>query len=365
MFFIFCKDLPVKGNHLYRTKWTGAGLQASTPTLRTIVSKRSRWLADETMKNDVNILIAHDFSDCSTQALNYGIEFALENQATLHILYVDVPFEAPDTPNASSRPNAVELEQKLIASINKSVALLGCTVEDIPGLQFTVSRDVGAAQAIITYGNEHNIDLVVLGTHGRKGLRRKIMGSVAEAVVRRAPCTVFTVREELPFRPLVSRLRAIAVPFDFSDHALKALLFAKEMAATFGATLDIIHVIEKHLHPSFYQSGIASVYKEGTQLENKVLKALRQIVAELPGEPVPVAFTVLGGHPVKQTIEWIEKQTHNLIVVSTHGHTGIDRALVGSVAERIVRLAPCPVFTVKPPRIAPKSSDLKQAITCL
>ncbi|MEM8487079.1 MAG: universal stress protein [Bacteroidota bacterium] len=313
------------------------------------------------MKNNVNILIAHDFSDCSTQALNYGIEFAIENQATLHFLYVDVQYQAPGSPVVSGHPDAVELREKLITSIDNSFAELGFSIEDIPEIKFAVQRHIAAAPAIVTYCSDHKIDLVVLGTHGRRGLTRKLLGSVAEEVVRLAPCTVFTVQEELPFKPLITRLHAVAVPFDFSDHAHKALLFAKEVAATFGATMDVIHVIEEHLHNTFYREGIAGVYDSGVNLEEKVKTALATIVSELPGDPVPVALSVLTGHPVKQTISWLQKQAHNLAVVSTTGHIGLERAMLGSVAERIVRLAPCPVFTFKPIQLPRSNSVARQA----
>lgn len=314
------------------------------------------------MKNNVNILIAHDFSDCSTQALNYGIEFAIENQAILHFLYIDVQFQAPGSPVVSDHPDASELKEKLTTEIDNSFVALGFTIDDIPGFHFEVQRAVSAAPAIVAYCADHDIDLVVLGTHGRKGITRKMLGSVAEEVVRLAPCTVFTVQEELPFKPLVSRLRAVAVPFDFSHHAHKALLFAKEVAATFDATLDVIHVIEEHLHHSFYREGIAGVYDSGVNLEEKVQTALIRIIEELPGKPVPVEITVLTGHPVKETVAWTKKQSHNLIVISTAGHTGLERAMLGSVAERIVRLAPCPVFTVKPPPLRQGSAHAHNTV---
>ncbi len=299
------------------------------------------------MEKNANILVAHDFSNGSNCALDYGIEFAVENKANLHFLHVEVLY---GTTNFAGQPNKTKAQvfrEALQADIEKSIKKQGFTKSEIGSLSYTILQDVAAAPAIIQYAKQNKIDLVVLGTHGRRGLTRKIMGSVAEEVVRLAPCTVFTVTENLEFVSLAERLKTIAVPFDFSDHAFLALSYAKEVASSFSATIDVIHVVEEKLHPSFYHADIQPIYTQKPDLQEKILDEIKKIYENLPGPKIDATYTILSGHPVKEIVNYTKNKAHDLIVISTHGLSGLDRAVLGSVTERVVRLAVCPVITVK------------------
>ena len=306
------------------------------------------------MEKNANILVAHDFSKGSKRALDYGIEFAVENQAALHFLHVEIYNADGELTAQPNKTKAQLLRERLRNDILNSLAKQGLSYTDLPSIKYTVLRDVAAAPAIIDYCKQNKIDLVVVGTHGRRGFSRKILGSVAEEIVRLAPCTVFTVREQLEFDSFAESLTSIAVPFDFSDHAKVALAFAKEMASSFHANLEVVHVIEDKLHPAFYQAGVGSIYDRKPGLENKVLHEMQTIYAQTAGPDVEANFTVLSGHPVNEIIQWTTDKKHNLIVIATHGLTGLDRAILGSVTERVVRLAPCPVITVKSPVLTQK-----------
>ncbi|MFK7844731.1 MAG: universal stress protein [Rhodothermales bacterium] len=299
------------------------------------------------MEKNANILVAHDFSNGSNCALDYGIEFAVENKANLHFLHVEVLYGSTNFPGQINKTKAQLFREALQADIEKSIEKQGFKKSEIESISYTILQDVAAAPAIIEYCKHNKIDLVVLGTHGRRGLTRKIMGSVAEEVVRLAPCTVFTVTEELEFLSLAERLNTIAVPFDFSNHAFLSLSYAKELAASFSATIDVIHVVEEKLHPSFYHADIPSIYINQPNLQEKILTEIQKIYANLPGPEVEATFTILSGHPVKEIVNCTKTKGHDLIVISTHGLAGLDRAVLGSVAERVVRLATCPVITVK------------------
>ncbi len=299
------------------------------------------------MKRNARILVAHDFSSGSSRALDYGIEFAVENGAELHFLHVEVLHDGGNIPNHPNKTKAQLLREELRSDILKSLDKQGFEYNELSAIQYTVLREIAAAPAIISYCKKYKIDLVVMGTHGRRGMSRKIMGSVAEEVVRLAPCTVFTVREQLEFESLAESLNTIAVPFDFSDHSRYALAYAKEMADSFGATLDIVHVIEEKLHPAFYGPSISSIYDLEPDIEKKILQELKQIYSSMEGPRVEASFTVLSGHPVKELVKWTETKGHNLLVIATHGLSGFERVVLGSVTERVVRQAPCPVITVK------------------
>jgi nucleotide-binding universal stress UspA family protein len=148
------------------------------------------------MLNVKNILVATDFSDCSDSALRYGRELAHRFGARLHLLHaLELPplqlvgTEALVTMSPELR---VEIEAEARANLDRLV-----TRDDRRTLgAVTAIRDRQTpTEAITRYAADENIDLIVLGTHGRHGFSRLIMGSVAEKVVRSAPCPVLTVRE--------------------------------------------------------------------------------------------------------------------------------------------------------------------------
>lgn len=303
------------------------------------------------MERNARILVAHDFSSGSRIALDYGIEFAVENRAELHFLHIEVLHDQVYLSGTADKTKAQVLREELHTDIKNSLTKQGFVYPDISAIQYSVLQDVAAAPAIIRYARENDIDLIVMGTHGRRGLSRKVLGSVAEEVVRLSPCTVFTIREPVEFNSLAESLTTIAVPFDFSNHSRYAMAYAIEMAKSFSAKLDIIHVIEEKLHPAFYQAGVASIYDLKPNISTAVLDEMKKEFSKIADDEVEANFSVLSGHPVKEMIRWTEDRGHNLIVIATHGLSGFDRAVIGSVTERIVRQAPCPVITVKDKKI--------------
>jgi len=303
------------------------------------------------MKRNANILVAHDFSEGSKNALDYGVEFAIENRAELHFLHVEVLHDDSNVPVEPKKTKAQLLREELRADILKSIEKQGYEYSDLAAIKYAVLREVAAAPAIVEYCKNYNIDVVVMGTHGRRGLKRKILGSVAEEVVRQAPCTVFTIREELKFESLADSMTKIAVPFDFSEHAHQALAYAKEMAASFMSKLDIIHVIEEKLHPAFYSATVASIYDLEPDINERIISEMENVYTELGGSDVEAEFHVLYGHPVKEIVTHVEENKHDLIIISSHGLSGIERAVLGSVTERVVRQAPCPVMTLKAKKV--------------
>ena len=299
------------------------------------------------MMKPQQILVTHDFSNCSLQALDYGIEFAVMNRAALHFLYVETLHNDVKILGDEHKTKAQVLRENLRTAIWESMERQGYKHTDLDLLTYSVLHEVAAAPAIVRYCDEYRIDLVVMGTHGRHGLKRQLLGSVTEEVVRLAPCAVFTVREQIDFKPLEEAVSTIGVPIDFSDHSFSALAHAKELADTLEARLEIVHVIEERLHPAFYNTGVFSVYDIEPDIETRVLNELKQLVKSVEGPVCETQFTVLKGHPVRELLAWIESKKSDLVVLATHGLTGLERVILGSVAERIVRESPCPVFIVK------------------
>ncbi|MDZ4701098.1 MAG: universal stress protein [Rhodothermales bacterium] len=299
------------------------------------------------MRTINTILVAHDFSSCSTQALKDGIELAIAKRASLHLLYVEVIHADSPLDGAGDTAKAVRMRDMLHGAIQENVASLGREMADIPSFVYCVTRDFAAAPAILQYAHKNAVDLIVLGTHGRRGLLRKLIGSTAEEVVRLAPCPVLTIREQVQSQPLTSSVGAILVPIDFSDSTPLALAAAREWADFFDARLDLVHVVEEKMHPAFYNTGVFSMYDVNPDLEATVIEHMKKLYAQAPGSGGPVRFIVRHGHAVRELLEAARELGDDLIVIATHGLSGLDRALMGSVSERIVRQAEAPVITLR------------------
>ena len=200
-----------------------------------------------------------------------------------------------------------------------------------------------ASDIIIERTQEKDIDLVVMGTRGRRGTDRLLMGSVAEKVVRNTPCPTLTVRRQGRDVP-GQAIRRILVPIDFSEPSIQALRHARELAMTYGAKLDLLHVVEDVTIPAAY--GTEPVEMHVPEAIEGSEKALAELVREEIGHE-HVTIHAEPGHTPATILDFAEDHDMDLIVIATHGRTGLERLLLGSVAEGVVRRAGCPVFTVK------------------
>ncbi|MEW6283426.1 MAG: universal stress protein, partial [Candidatus Eremiobacterota bacterium] len=175
------------------------------------------------------------------------------------------------------------------------------------------------------------VDLIVMASHGRTGPGRWLLGSVAEAVLREAPCPVLLVREALPV-PLEGFHR-ILVALDGSERSLEVVPKVAALAAE-GARAELLRASDLDALPLSMQE------------REVVLNALRE---ELDGVTVPglaVQRRVEDSSPAAAILAVAEREKCDLIAMTSHGRTGAARVLLGSVAERVARHAPCPVLIV-------------------
>ena len=293
-----------------------------------------------------DLLVARDYSSVSDRAVRYALDLAARAGATLHVLYADVLHEA-DSDGRRDRSPAGDL-----ATFREELKERGTvSAEALDAVSVTeeVRRDVSPGPAILSYAAEADVDLIALGTHGRRGPSRILLGSVAEEVVRRANRPVLTVRGEEGDHPAPSpeAIERILVPVDFSDFSREALRAAKEWASLYDATIDTLHVIAEALHPAYYVGGVESIFDMHPDIEETVLERLDTFVAETDGPGVEVRSHVRVGNAAPDIVEFVDEEGIDLVTMSTHGRTGLDRFLLGSVAEKIVRHVRCPVVTMK------------------
>lgn len=141
----------------------------------------------------------------------------------------------------------------------------------------------------------------------------------------------------------------ILAPSDFSQHAETAVKSAFELAQQFGATIHLVHVLAEPVsaiapEPMIVSSPPPEFYQES---EKSCLEALQNVAADQNQPDVKVQTAALWGSPVESVLEYASRNPIDLIVISTHGRTGLSHVLLGSVAESIVRNAPCPVLTIR------------------
>jgi len=299
------------------------------------------------MKQLKKILFPTDFSRCANQALSRAWDLATFHEAELHMLHALVLHEGdPYSPihhvadvdgmAAQLRQNAWDQMDAIIKSYNpKKIKVVKAQ-----------ERGISPAPAILNYGSDNDIDLVVMGTHGRRGLGHLFLGSVAEEVVRHAGCPVLTIREQKDPKP-AEKVSHILVPIDFSKYATVALANAKELAAFYDAKLQLLHVIEETVHPAFYATGRLSIFELLPDIRDKSQQAMADLMQTTEGPSVPFDTAVVEGRASHDIVEFAAQSGSDLIVISTHGLTGLEHLLLGSVAEKVARMAPCPVLTLK------------------
>ncbi len=282
------------------------------------------------------ILFPTDFTECAEHAFSHAAHLAARFGAELHVLHVVVP-SAKDPDNPMTYLDDVDL------SVTPSGRKDSYRHEGVRVLH-AQEMNFSEATGILEYADRHGVDLIVMGTHGRRGLGRLLLGSVSEEVVRGASGPVLTVcpGAEAGGNQPVHR---ILVPVDFSDSSVPALTHAKELAAAYEAHLDVLHVITEVALPGVY--GIEPVSVAGADVQRRVHDALRIHATKSPGANVPFDVHVLVGFPARDIVDFAADHEIDMIVLSTHGRTGLKRLVMGSVAENVVRMAPCPVFTVK------------------
>ena len=143
-------------------------------------------------------------------------------------------------------------------------------------------------------------------------------------------------------------IRRILVPIDFSVHSKNALRYAVPMAESFGASLHLVYVVEPTVYPA--DLGFGQVVLPGVEeeLRDKGLDELRKLIEREIGDRAKATSVVRTGKPHQEILREAEEREVDLIIVASHGHTGVEHILFGSTASRIVRLAKCPVLTIRP-----------------
>ncbi len=144
-------------------------------------------------------------------------------------------------------------------------------------------------------------------------------------------------------------INKILVPIDFSDYSKKALHYTVTLAKSFNAELFLIYVIEPMVYPADLSMGQMVIPQSELNMSEKAKSELEELAASEIGDSLKYNILIKTGKPFMEIIETASEVDADLIIIATHGHTGVEHLLFGSTAEKIVRKAPCPVLTLREP----------------
>jgi nucleotide-binding universal stress UspA family protein len=220
------------------------------------------------------------------------------------------------------------------------------------------ARDAGArTQILIEEGDpvrdilrrarEQKADLLVLGTHGRSGFDRWVLGSVTEKVLRKAACPVLTVPPARDGAPTTAVFRQILCAIDFSASSARSLDFALSLAQESDARLTLLHVVDAPAVDEIRDSGFVTTSDHLASLEKRAADRLRAAVTDEVRNWCRPEEKVVSGKPWREILRVAAEAQADLIVMGVQGRHPVDLMLFGSTTHHVVREAACPVLTVR------------------
>jgi len=284
------------------------------------------------MKNNTNIMVATNLSDLSSIAYPPTIEWANKINADLHVLVVnELPVyfaEGAELIYESQEQVAKKNEQQLDV-LTKSLSL------QCKGKVHAHLRGGRAGPKITATANYIPADYIVMATSGQTGAARVVIGSVTETVIRYSKCSVLCVRAQNKHSFLKD---AILVPTDLSEHSERALPHAGALAKQNETALYLLYVLPDKL------GNIDKPHDSGNDIFERLRIHADQISEKHKIRCYPI---IRVGEPSEQILLFANNIGAGVIVMATHGRTGLKRVFLGSIAESIVRNCQMPVLCVK------------------
>ena len=294
------------------------------------------------------ILLPTDFSGFSSQALRHALALVRKFNARLKVVHVIQGFyPVGDAMLAAAPP----VQGRKMAESDTHAFMAGARDAgidyDLEIREGNPWREIQAAAA------EMPADLVVMGTHGRGGPERFLLGSVAEKLSHRLPCPVMTVgHEEGRAWEAPGLIGRILCATDFSENSERAFRSSLGLAASFGARVTLLHAIEQmpDLGAARYRPVVPDVAPLLKEIERASSERLGKAVDALKGEFADVEVTArLGaGRAYKEIVRTADEERADLIVIGAQGHGLLEHFLSGSNAQQVIRRATCAVLTVRP-----------------
>jgi nucleotide-binding universal stress UspA family protein len=279
------------------------------------------------------ILCPIDLSDTSLRALSQACALSRWYDAPLTALLVEAPSLADASPREVWR-GQMQAFAKRVASDTE--------------IDYEVEESAHVPDAIVGRARALPAELIVMGSRGRSGLKGALLGSVAERVLRAAPCPVMVVPPHDTVPTSTASFKHLVCPVDFSESSVQALTWALSLAEEADARLSLLHVQE--VPPEL----LARALDSGANLDEvhaasraDALARLRSLVPEGATRYCSIDTAATSGAAGREILKFAEDHHADLIVMGARGHNAIDRFFFGSKTQEVVRRATCPVFTVR------------------
>ncbi|GEM_PF-438411 len=282
------------------------------------------------------ILVPVDFSETSRLAVQRALGLASARGARIALLH------ACSMPPIGLEPGFSEsLSRELARTEEKRLADFANEVDDGVVDVSTSFRQTDPARAIHEAARDPDVSMIVMGSHGRRGFDRWLLGSVAARTVEGAPKPVLIVRgdEETCAAPF----RSILFATDFSDRAQRVEPLVADWARRFGAEVEVVHVIRETSVLLAPYAVVGSSDFEGEMFEAAECR-MAEVLRRLGEHGVYAKSKIVYGLPAEEILRRAESTNVDLVAVGTRGYSGMQRFLLGSVAQRVLAQAPCSVI---------------------
>jgi nucleotide-binding universal stress UspA family protein len=294
------------------------------------------------------VLCPVDLSEASLRPLTYAAAIAGWYDAQLTVLHVVPTFDPMQVhPGGLEAPVRIVYpmpREEVIAELGRALEVAGVDPER-PALT-AEAGDAGAT--IVDQAVALRADLLVMGTHGRSGFDRLLLGSVTEEVLRKAPCPVLTVPPHAAGgEPKDVVFKQVLCPVDFSSASLQAVGFALDLARQAKGRVTLLHVIEWLAEHEPQTNVHFNVPEFRRHLSEMAHERLRTLVAEASRTECRVEDVVVAGRAYRQILETARTRNAQLIVMGAQGRGAVGLTLFGSTTQQVVREAECPVLTVR------------------
>jgi len=291
------------------------------------------------------ILCPVDFSEHSAHAVAHAVAMTRWYEARLTMLYVWINQGAADLP-----PLVLGDDER--AHILEDMGRLAGPHQGV-SIDFLVREAADVHQEILDQTDALGADLLVLGSHGRTGVQRLLLGSVTEKLLRRGMCPLMVVPRGAPgIDPAeLVRFERILCPVDFSEASLNALTYAMSIAQESDADLTVMHAIEvppelsEYMPPADFNLDAIRAAAVATSLER-----LRDLIPDSVRTFCTVETTVVEGAAYRQVLHVAAERHSDLIVMGVRGRGALDVLVFGSNTARVTRAATCPVLVLRQPR---------------
>ena len=296
-----------------------------------------------------HVLCPLDLSASSDRSLAHAVAIADWYDARLTILHVVPTFDPVNVRGDLGVPvqvlNPLSRDQ-VIDEVRRALDCSACAPNAVVAAEQGDASTVIVDQALAT-----KADLIVMGTQGRRGFRRMLLGSVTETVLRDAACPVLTVPPAANVPARAVTFKRILCPIDFSPSALQALGFALDLARQADGRVTLLHVVEWLAEEEPRALAHFNVPEYQRYLTASAADRLQLLVAEESRMWVEIDNMVVLGRAHREILQAAETTPADLIVMGAQGRGGVGLALFGSTTQQVARSAACPVLTVRGSRL--------------